>query len=289
MHLHHRWNHLRQHRLQPGDDMRRKRLQMHPGRQFQMRPGKTPGTAGNGSGSTRMPCQRSSGPSRFLLLYRSAPCQRTPRLDIRKPVFQPQKLGIVLHDGRPRDMAPDRRQGDAFLRMFRNGRHSVRNRPLPQGAEPQCRSDWRRRGRQHPQEIQGNRRHRPCRTPAVHMEGVGKNMIPSATDFSVIDRFVKVNDFESAHVARTLPLVEGLMCGYSSGAALAAVIKEIGKLPKDAVPVVLLPDHGERYMSKIFDDKWMEAQQWLNDITPEVKDFLDELKKNVIVAEKEHA
>ena len=129
----------------------------------------------------------------------------------------------------------------------------------------------------------------PAELQPYRMEGVGKNMIPSATDFSVIDRFVKVNDFESAHVARTLPLVEGLMCGYSSGAALAAVIKEIGKLPKDAVPVVLLPDHGERYMSKIFDDKWMEAQQWLNDITPEVKDFLDELKKNVIVAEKEHA
>ena len=75
----------------------------------------------------------------------------------------------------------------------------------------------------------------PNELQPYRMEGVGKNMIPSATDFSVIDRFVKVNDFESAHVARMLPLIEGLMCGYSSGAALAAVIKELEHLPADAV------------------------------------------------------
>lgn len=118
----------------------------------------------------------------------------------------------------------------------------------------------------------------PNELQPYRMEGVGKNMIPTATDFSVIDRFVKVNDFESAHVARMLPLVEGLMCGYSSGAALAAVIKELEHLPADAVPVVLLPDHGERYMTKIFDDRWMQAQEWLNGFTPVVKDFLLELK-----------
>ena len=119
----------------------------------------------------------------------------------------------------------------------------------------------------------------PNELQPYRIEGVGKNMIPSATDFSTIDRFVKVNDFESAHVARMLPLVEGLMCGYSSGAAIAAVIKEIASLPKDAVPVVLLPDHGERYMTKIFDDRWMQGQEWLNDFTPSVKDFLEELKE----------
>lgn len=119
----------------------------------------------------------------------------------------------------------------------------------------------------------------PNELQPYRMEGVGKNMIPSATDFSTIDRFVKVNDFESAHVARMLPLVEGLMCGYSSGAAIAAVIKEIASLPKDTVPVVLLPDHGERYMTKIFDDRWMQGQEWLNDFTPSVKDFLEELKE----------
>ena len=118
----------------------------------------------------------------------------------------------------------------------------------------------------------------PNELQPYRMEGVGKNMIPSATDFSVIDRFVKVNDFESAHVARMLPLIEGLMCGYSSGAALAAVIKELEHLPADAVPVVLLPDHGERYMTKVFDDRWMQAQEWLNGFTPVVKDFLLELK-----------
>ncbi|MDD4819627.1 MAG: cysteine synthase family protein [Flavobacteriales bacterium] len=123
----------------------------------------------------------------------------------------------------------------------------------------------------------------PNELQPYRMEGVGKNMIPSATDFSVIDRFVKVNDYESALVARLLPQIEGLMCGYSSGSALSAVIKEVFKLPKNAVPVVLLPDHGERYMSKIFDDKWMESQQWLNDVTPEVKAQLNYLKAEYLV------
>lgn len=41
---------------------------------------------------------------------------------------------------------------------------------------------------------------------------------------------------------------------------------------------MLLPDHGERYMTKVFDDRWMQAQEWLNGFTPVVKDFLLELK-----------
>lgn len=122
----------------------------------------------------------------------------------------------------------------------------------------------------------------PAEIQPYRMEGVGKNMIPSATDFSVIDRYVKVNDYESALAARLLPQIEGLMCGYSTGSALCAVIKEIAHLPKDAVPVVLLPDHGERYMSKIFDDEWMNTQDWLNDVTEPVRLHLEELKKTYL-------
>ena len=54
------------------------------------------------------------------------------------------------------------------------------------------------------------------------IEGLGKNLIPSATDFDVIDKFIKVSDEESAHMAREIALKEGLFVGYTSGAAMRA-------------------------------------------------------------------
>jgi cystathionine beta-synthase len=97
------------------------------------------------------------------------------------------------------------------------------------------------------------------------IEGLGKNLIPTATDFSIIDQFVKVTDQESAHMARSISKTEGIFVGYTSGAALQAVkqLSEQGYFsPKDQV-VVIFPDHGSRYMSKIYSDEWMIAQGFM--------------------------
>ncbi|MBU2921375.1 cysteine synthase family protein [Winogradskyella psychrotolerans] len=94
------------------------------------------------------------------------------------------------------------------------------------------------------------------------IEGLGKNLIPSATDFDAIDRFVKVTDEESAHTAREISNTEGLFVGYTSGAAMQAIkqLQEEGEFkPTDKI-VVIFPDHGSRYMSKVYNDKWMEDQ-----------------------------
>ena len=94
------------------------------------------------------------------------------------------------------------------------------------------------------------------------IEGLGKNLIPTATDFDVIDQFVKVTDEESAHTAREIATTEGLFVGYTSGAAMQA-IKQLNEEdyfnPNDKV-VVIFPDHGSRYMSKVYSDKWMNDQ-----------------------------
>ncbi|WP_304141727.1 PLP-dependent cysteine synthase family protein [Mesoflavibacter zeaxanthinifaciens] len=94
------------------------------------------------------------------------------------------------------------------------------------------------------------------------IEGLGKNLIPTATDFDVIDKFVKVTDEESAHTAREIALTEGLFVGYTSGAAMQA-LKQLNEedyfKPTDNV-VVIFPDHGSRYMSKVYSDKWMNDQ-----------------------------
>lgn len=97
------------------------------------------------------------------------------------------------------------------------------------------------------------------------IEGLGKNLIPTATDFSVIDRFVKVKDGESAHMARKISKTEGIFVGYTSGAALQAVkqLNDEGVFDKDSKVVVLFPDHGSRYMAKIYSDEWMSAQGFM--------------------------
>ncbi len=94
------------------------------------------------------------------------------------------------------------------------------------------------------------------------IEGLGKNLIPTATNFDVIDKFIKVTDEDSAHTAREIARTEGLFVGYTSGAVMQA-IKQLdaeGEFKKGDKIVVIFPDHGSRYMSKIYSDQWMEEQ-----------------------------
>lgn len=95
---------------------------------------------------------------------------------------------------------------------------------------------------------------------SYQIEGLGKNLIPGATDFSVIDEYVKVNDEQSAYRTRELALQEGIMGGYTSGAVLQGLLQYKDNLPAHAVSVVVFPDHGSRYMNKVYSDDWMEQQ-----------------------------
>ena len=92
--------------------------------------------------------------------------------------------------------------------------------------------------------------------------GLGKNIIPSATDFKIIDKYIKVNDEDSAHSAREIVKTEGIFVGYTSGAAFQAIkqLNREGEFKKDDKIVVIFPDHGSKYLSKIYDDKWMQKQ-----------------------------
>ncbi|MFN4763512.1 PLP-dependent cysteine synthase family protein [Gillisia sp. Q332] len=94
------------------------------------------------------------------------------------------------------------------------------------------------------------------------IEGLGKNLIPTATDFDIIDKFVKVTDEESAHTARELAKTEGMFVGYTSGAAMQGVkqLSKEGEFDANSKVVIIFPDHGSRYMSKVFNDEWMTAQ-----------------------------
>lgn len=94
------------------------------------------------------------------------------------------------------------------------------------------------------------------------IEGLGKNLIPASTDFDSIDLFVKVTDEESAHAARNITRSEGMFVGYTSGAAMQAINQLVDEdyFDKKSKIVVMFPDHGSRYMSKIYSEEWMEEQ-----------------------------
>ena len=103
------------------------------------------------------------------------------------------------------------------------------------------------------------------------IEGLGKNLIPSATDFDIIDKFMKVTDEESAHSAREITRKEGLFVGYTSGAVMQAIKQyaEEGEFTKDSNIIAIFPDHGSRYMSKVFSDDWMNEQGFFDSINEE--------------------
>jgi cystathionine beta-synthase len=104
------------------------------------------------------------------------------------------------------------------------------------------------------------------------IEGLGKNLIPSATDFDIINRFVKVTDESSAHTARELATTEGLLLGYTSGAAMQG-LKQLdaeGVFDSTSNIVVIFPDHGSRYMSKVYSDEWMKQQGFFDAANEEV-------------------
>lgn len=94
-------------------------------------------------------------------------------------------------------------------------------------------------------------------------EGIGEDILPENYDMSVIDHFEKVTDKDGAIYARKLAKEEGIFCGYSAGSAIAAIKQMQDRFTKDDVVVVLLHDHGSRYVAKVYNDDWMKAQGWL--------------------------
>jgi cystathionine beta-synthase len=97
------------------------------------------------------------------------------------------------------------------------------------------------------------------------IEGIGEDFLPGATDLSVCDEVVQVGDKESFLITRRLVREEGIFCGGSSGSAVAGLLKSkfARELEHDQIAVVILPDSGSRYLSKVFDDEWMRENGFL--------------------------
>ncbi len=97
------------------------------------------------------------------------------------------------------------------------------------------------------------------------VEGIGEDFVPKNLLFQYIDEVVTVSDRESFLMGRRLAREEGLFCGGTSGAAVEGALQYAreNQLGKDDLIVVLLPDAGEIYLSKMYSDEWMRQNQFL--------------------------
>ncbi|XP_015905549.1 cystathionine beta-synthase isoform X2 [Parasteatoda tepidariorum] len=96
------------------------------------------------------------------------------------------------------------------------------------------------------------------------VEGIGHDFIPTALDRSVVDKWVKVNDNESLHMARSVIKKEGILCGGSSGSVVCAALKAAQELKEGQRCVVIMPDGARNYLTKFLSDNWMVEKQFMS-------------------------
>jgi len=111
---------------------------------------------------------------------------------------------------------------------------------------------------------------------SYYVEGIGEDFLPSTMNLKIIDEIVRVDDKECFLTTRQLVREEGIFCGGSCGAAVAGAIRYAEHLSEPKNILVLLPDSAQKYLSKIFDDKWMTENGFLEEPDPlgQVADML---------------
>ncbi|MDB5018788.1 MAG: cbs [Mucilaginibacter sp.] len=96
-------------------------------------------------------------------------------------------------------------------------------------------------------------------------EGIGEDFLPANVDFSLIDHFEKVTDKDAALMTREIARKEGIFAGNSTGSAVAGVLQMKDKFKAGDVVVIIFPDHGSRYMGKMYNDDWLRDRGFLKE------------------------
>lgn len=114
-------------------------------------------------------------------------------------------------------------------------------------------------------------------------EGIGEDFLPKNVDFSLIDHFEKVTDKDAALMTREIALKEGIFAGNSTGSAVAGVLQLKDTFKKDDVVVIVFPDHGSRYMAKMYNEDWLRERGFLKDEKLTAKDIIKKKERQEIV------
>ena len=114
-------------------------------------------------------------------------------------------------------------------------------------------------------------------------EGIGEDFLPENVDFNLIDHFEKVTDKDAALMTRDIALKEGIFVGNSSGSALAGLLQMKDQFKQGDVVVVIFPDHGSRYMGKMFNEDWLRERGFLADNKLTARSIIAKKEKQDIV------
>jgi cystathionine beta-synthase len=114
-------------------------------------------------------------------------------------------------------------------------------------------------------------------------EGIGEDFLPQNVDFSLIDHFEKVTDKDAALMTREIARKEGIFAGNSTGSAIAGVLQMKDKFKEGDVVVVIFPDHGSRYMGKMYNDDWLRERGFLSDDKMTARDIISKKENPEII------
>jgi cystathionine beta-synthase len=114
-------------------------------------------------------------------------------------------------------------------------------------------------------------------------EGIGEDFLPKNVDFSLIDHFEKVTDKDAALMTREVALKEGIFAGNSTGSAVAGVLQLKDTFKKDDVVVIIFPDHGSRYMGKMYNEDWLRERGFLKDEKLTARDIIKKKDRQEII------
>ena len=114
-------------------------------------------------------------------------------------------------------------------------------------------------------------------------EGIGEDFLPKNVDFSLIDHFEKVSDKDAALMTREIARKEGIFAGNSTGSAVAGLLQMKHLFREGDMVVIIFPDHGSRYMGKMYNDDWLRDRGFLKDERLTAKDIVKRKERQQIV------
>ena len=114
-------------------------------------------------------------------------------------------------------------------------------------------------------------------------EGIGEDFLPKNVNFELIDHFEKVTDKDAALMTREVALKEGIFAGNSTGSAVAGVLQLKDMFKEGDVVVIIFPDHGSRYMGKMYNEDWLRERGFLKDEKLTAKDIIRKKERQEII------